>query len=308
VSSKKIIYSIILLNFVFAQASFAFQEPRTQDLIDKITRKNLGNRVEIKKEVLSKEEQKQKEIEELFAGKGTWVNIWNYPKNVNQFISRLKKFNIDTVYLQVNRSNTPTFKHKDQVDQILKAAHRNDIKIIGWSYCYLKNVGNDAEKFITVANYVSPDGEKFDGMAADIEENTSLWAVRTYTNKIKAKIPENYPLIAIVYSPKIKQDYPWEYVAHNWDVLMPMTYWHGLKNRNNTTVYNFVKESITDLRKLSKKDDLNIHLITDGDRTHHHEVAISIQAAKDHGVNSGISIYPEHLASDEMLEKLRHFD
>lgn len=287
-----LIISIFFSLLASTQACFAYQELKI--------RKNLDKRVQI----LSKEDK----IRALRSGKGTWVNIWNYPQNVDQFISRLKKFHIDTVYLQVNRSTTPVMKHKDAIDEILKKAHAKNIKIIGWTYCYLKNIHADADKFIKVAQYVSPQGEKFDGMAADIEENTSLWAVRSYTNKIKAKLDKDYPLIAIVYSPKIKQDYPWEYVANNWDVLMPMTYWHGLKNRNNETVYNFVKESITDLRRLSKKDDLNIHLITDGDRTSQREVAISIQAAKDLGVNAGVSIYPEHLASDEMLKKLRYFD
>ncbi len=248
---------------------------------------------------------KERMITQLNNSKGTWVNLWNYPKDLNQFIHRLQKFNIDTVYLQVNRSNTENFKLKKELDQILKAAHDHNIKVVGWSYCYLEDIEADANKFLAIAQYVSPDNESFDATAADIEENTSLWAVKNYTHKIKSQLSSDYPLIAIVYSPKIKQDYPWEYVANNWDVLMPMTYWHGLKNRNNETVYNFVKESITELRKLSKKENLNIHLITDGDRTNYNEVAISVQAAKDNGIANAISIYPEHLASDAMLESLR---
>lgn len=273
---------------------------RTNDVIN-LARKNLSNRHQIN--VVEEVDVKAQKIKAISSGKGTWVNIWNYPQDVDKFVTRLNKFGIDTVYLQVNRSNTPVMKHPAEIDKILKIAHAHNIKVIGWSYCYLKDISSDARKFVNVANYVSPDGDKFDGMAADIEENTSLWAVRAYTNNIKSKLPKDYPLIAIVYSPRIKQDYPWEYVANNWDVLMPMTYWHGLKNRNDETVYNFVKDSILDLRRLTKKDDLNIHLITDGDRTNHGEVEISIQAAKDHGVNAGISIYPEHLTSDEMLKK-----
>jgi hypothetical protein len=193
------------------------------------------------------------------------------------------------------------------VDALLKAAHQANIKIIGWSYCYLNDINTDAKKFIDPALYTSPDGHKLDGMAADIEENTNLWAVRSYTEKLKSKLPKDYPLIAIVYSPRIKSVYPWEYIASNWDVLMPMTYWHGLKNRNQETVYNFVKDSISQLRTLTKKDDLKIHLITDGDRTSTEELKTSLKAARDLNVNAGISIYPEHLASDEMLSALdRH--
>lgn len=243
----------------------------------------------------------------ITSGKGVWVNVWNYPEteDTKAFIKRLDKFDIDTIYLQINRSTTEIFKNKDGVDQILLEAHKKNINVIGWSYCYLNDVDTDSKKFYRPARYVSPHGEMLDGMAADIEENTSLSAVRKYTHQIKEALPEDYPLIAIVYSPKIKTKYPWEFIANNWDVLMPMTYWHSLKARKHDDIYNFVKDSIVQLRKLTKKKDLNIHMITDGDRTNAYEVKASIEAARDLGVNAGISIYPEHLATDGMLEMLK---
>ena len=250
---------------------------------------------------------KREKIDFIVNSKGTWVNIWNYPKDLNKFIARLEKFGLDTIYLQVNRSTTEPIKDPAGVDRILKAAHEHDIKVVGWSYCYLDDISKDIDRFLAIAKYESPQGHKFDATAADIEENTALWAVKTYTKKIKRSLPKDYPLVAIVYSPKIRQEYPWEYVANNWDVLMPMTYWHGHKNRSQKFVYDFVKDSITDLRRLTKKRDLNIHLITDGDNTSTKEVATSIKAARDFGVNAGVSIYPEHLASDEMFSKLSVF-
>lgn len=256
-----------------------------------------------------KQDDRKKETAKFITdGKGVWVNIWNYPKNMTAFTARLKKFQVDTVYLQINRSTTGIFSNQKELDNILKAAHQNDIKIIGWSYCYLRDINTDVRKFVEPALYVSPDGEKLDGMAADIEENYSLTTVKSYTDKIKAKLPKDYPLIAIVFSPEIKANYPWEYIANNWDVLMPMTYWHGLKGRDNDRVYKFVKDSIVSLRKLTKKDDLKIHLITDGDRTYSKEVQISLKAAQELGINAGVSIYPEHLASDEMLNIMKDFN
>ncbi len=258
---------------------------------------------------LNDKEERKKETEKLITeGKGVWVNIWNYPKDVNAFTTRLNKFSVDTVYLQINRSTTGIYSNQKELDAILKAAHQKNIKIIGWSYCYLRDINTDVRKFVEPALYVSPDGEKLDGMAADIEENYSQATVKAYTDKLRAKLPRNYPLIAIVFSPEIKANYPWEYIANNWDVLMPMTYWHGIKARNDDRVYNFVKNSIVSLRKLTKKDDLKIHLITDGDRTHCNEVQISLKAAQELGVNAGISIYPEHLASDEMLNIMKDFN
>lgn len=168
----------------------------------------------------------------ITAGKGIWVNIWNYPKNVDAFIDRLEDYHIDTVYLQVNRSTTEVFRHQVQIDEILKACKKADIKIIGWSYAYLHDVKADADKFIKPALYVSPEGYSFDAMAADIEENYKVESVKKYTELIKAALPEDYPLVAIVFSPQIKPVYPWEYIAENWDILMPMVYWHGIKQRD----------------------------------------------------------------------------
>ncbi len=263
----------------------------------------------ILEEIELKSNSKTKVNRLITDGKGIWVNVWNYPTRATmpKFIAKLKKYNIDTIYLQINRSTTEVFKNQTGLDAVLKAAHENDIKVIGWSYCFLNNVTADADKFIKPALYVSPNGDRLDGMAADIEENVALGSVKPYTEKIRKSLPKNYPLIAIVFSPRIKQNYPWEYIGHNWDVLMPMVYWHGLKNRDDATVEKFVSESIMNLRKLCKKDDLNIHLITDGERTSAKEIQISLDVAKQHGVNAGISIYPEHLATEDMLDTFKDF-
>lgn len=239
--------------------------------------------------------------------KGIWVNIWNYPTDLEAFMKKLKDFDFDTIYLQINRSTTPMFKHKEKVDEILKVAHKKNIKVIGWTYCYLRDIATDAKKYIEPALYVSPDGERLDGMAADIEENTSEWAISKYTNLIKAKIPEDFPMMAIVFAPKIKPKYPWKYIGNNWDVMMPMTYWHGRKHRTIDDVYNFIKHTVLELRRLTGKRDLKIHLITDGERTSAEEVKASLKAAKRFRVNAGVSLYPEHLAPQSILEVIKDF-
>ncbi len=296
-----ILFLLFGLGFASVEALAITASPETADT------SSVKQRLELIK--LKDKDEHKREVEKFVTeGKGVWVNIWNYPKDVNAFTNRLNKFKVDTVYLQINRSTTGIFSNQKELDNILKAAHQNNIRIIGWSYCYLRDISTDVRKFVEPALYTSPDGEKLDGMAADIEENYSLAIVKSYTDKIRAKLPKDYPLIAIVFSPEIKANYPWEYIANNWDVLMPMTYWHGLKSRNDERVYNFVKDSIVSLKKLTKKDDLKIHLITDGDRTHSKEVQISLKAAQELGVNAGVSIYPEHLASDEMLDVMKDFN
>ncbi|MCE2928769.1 MAG: hypothetical protein LW817_03970 [Candidatus Caenarcaniphilales bacterium] len=318
---KKLLLIVFFIHLGFVGPAKAFTEPdlrKLKELLQRLKKDNPNftfreevfaptQAIEAEPQEPTQQEQIQETQRLITNGKGIWINIWNYPKDMDKFIARMKKFNIDTIYLQINRSTTPYFYNQTGLNQILKASHENNIKVIGWSYCYLKNISLDADKFIKPALYKSPEGHSLDGMAADIEENTQLWAVKSYTEAIKKKLPNDYPLIAIVFSPKIKQKYPWEYIGNKWDILMPMVYWHGLKNRDRDLVYNFVKSSIDDLRKFTKKDDLNIHLITDGERTTVSEIRTSLEAALDAGVNAGVSIYPEHLSTDSMLEQLKNF-
>ncbi len=249
-----------------------------------------------------------KELEAITQGKGTWVNVWNYPVKVDEFMARLRRFDIDTIYLQVNRSNTAIFMHPDKIDELLRKAHQNDIKVIGWSYCYLNNISGDVDRYVKPALYQTSDGHKFDGMAADIEENISMHAVERYTQAVKERIPHDYPLLAIVFAPRIKPNYPWQYIGANWDVLMPMTYWHGMKNKHQPgVVENFVTETVENIRKFTGREDVSIHLITDGERTTPEQIATSLAVARKLNINGGISIYPEHLATDEMLEVIKSY-
>jgi hypothetical protein len=133
-------------------------------------------------------------------------------------------------------------------------------------------------------------------------------AVERYTSAIKDQMPDDYPMLAIVFAPRIKPNYPWKYIGANWDVLMPMTYWHGMKNKHQPgVVENFVTETVENIRKYTGREDVQIHLITDGERTTPEQIATSLEVARKLNINAGISIYPEHLATDEMLEVIRSY-
>ena len=113
----------------------------------------------------------------ITVGKGIWLNIWNYPANPEIFCEQLKSKGIDTIYLQISRSNTPAIKEPVKLNRIIKSAHERNINVIGWTYSFLKEPISDAHKFIQAVNYRTPDGDKLDGLAADIEEVTNSRAI-----------------------------------------------------------------------------------------------------------------------------------
>lgn len=246
-------------------------------------------------------------------GKGIWINIWNYPANPAMYCEQLKSKGIDTIYLQISRSNTPAIKEPTKLNEMIKAAHERNINVIGWTYSFLKDPMSDARKFIQAVNYRTPDGDKLDGLAADIEEVTNARSIETFAKVIRKSVGPKYPLIAITFSPVLKRanptHYAWKTVANNFDIIAPMTYWHGfVKLRSEKGAYDYTAQTISKLKEYTQKDNLKIHLIGDGQKTSKEEIIGFLKAANDHKVNAGVSLYPWYTPKKHQVEILGDFE
>ena len=245
-------------------------------------------------------------------GKGIWVNIWNYPENPALYCEYLQEHDINTVYLQISRSNTPAIKHPEKLNEILKEAHKRNIKIIGWTYPFLKDPVADAEKFITAAKYTSPEGERLDSIASDIEEVTDQKSISKYSSRIRSKMGSDFELIAITFSPVLKRanpkHYAWKTIADNFDILCPMTYWTWNKEyRSEKGAYQYTANTIKLIKEYTNNPNVRIHLIGDGQKTSLEELSGFLKAASDNGVK-GVSIYPMYkptIAQVKLLNKFR---
>ena len=248
----------------------------------------------------------------ITVGKGIWLNIWNYPVNPEMFCEQLKAKGIDTIYLQISRSNMPAIKNPIGLNKIIKSAHQRNIKVIGWTYSFLKNPISDAQKFSQAVFYRTPDGDSLDGMAADIEEVTNSPAVETFAKAIRKSVGPTYPLIAITFSPVLKRanprHYAWKTIANNFDIIAPMTYWHGfVKLRSEKGAYDYTAETISKIKEYTQKEDIKIHLIGDGQKTSSAEINGFLRAASDHKVNAGVSLYPWYTPKEHQVETLGKF-
>lgn len=246
-------------------------------------------------------------------GKGIWLNIWNYPASPDMFCEYLKSKGIDTIYLQISRSNTPVIKDPTKLNQIIKSAHARNIKIIGWTYSFLKDPLSDAEKFIKAVFYKTPDGDSLDGMAADIEEVTNSRVIETFASRVRKSVGKDYPLIAITFSPVLKRaapsHYAWKTIANNFDIIAPMTYWHGfVKLRSEKGAYDYTAQTIEKIKEYTQKENVQIHLIGDGQKTSREEITGFLKAAEDHKVNAGVSLYPWYTPKKHQVETLGKYE
>ena len=251
--------------------------------------------------------------EPITVGKGIWLNIWNYPANPEMFCEQLQSKGIDTIYLQISRSNTPAIKEPVQLNKIIKSAHARNMKVIGWTYSFLKDPMSDAQKFIQAVNYKTPEGDNLDGLAADIEETTNARSIEIFAKAVRKSVGPKYPLIAITFSPVLKRanpsHYAWKTIANNFDIIAPMTYWHGfVKLRSEKGAYDYTAETISKIKEYTQKKDVQIHLIGDGQKTSSAEINGFLRAASDHNINAGVSLYPWYTPKEHQVETLGMFD
>ena len=245
----------------------------------------------------------------ITAGKGIWINIWNYPASPDMYCEYLKSKGIDTIYLQIARSNTPAIKDPIKLNKIITSAHDRGIKVIGWSYLYLKKPIEDAQKFIKAALYKTPSGDTLDGMAIDIEEVTNSSVIETFAKIVRQTLGNKYPLIAITFSPVQKKadprHYAWKTIANNFDIIAPMTYWHGIvKLRSRQGAYDYTTETIAKIKEYTENKNVKIHLIGDGQKTSNEEIIGFLKAAEDHNINAGVSLYPWYTPKEHQIEAL----
>ena len=249
----------------------------------------------------------------ITVGKGIWVNIWNYPVNPDMFCEHLKSKGINTIYLQVSRSNMPAIKDPLKLNKIIKSAHDRDIKVIGWSYVFLKNPLSDAQKFLQAIFYKTPDNDSLDGIAADIEEVTNSHSIETFAKVVRKAVGYDYPLIAITFSPVLKRadpsHYAWKTIANNFDIIAPMTYWHGfVKLRSEKGAYDYTVKTISKIKEFTQKDDVKIHLIGDGQKTSSEEIIGFLKAAEEHKIDAGVSLYPWYTPKEHQINTLGMFE
>lgn len=239
----------------------------------------------------------------LAAGAGLWVNLWNYPDgDVDSYFARLHAHGVRNYFIQTSRSNTEALREPEKFAAIIDACHKNNIRVIAWSFSELHNPIGDADKLIHVGNFVTQNGQRIDAVGADMESNVSAQHIETYVHRIRQSLGRDYPIVAIVYSPLNRAQQagitPWKTIANNFNVIAPMTYWSG--KMNTVDPYTYAINSIAKIRQLSGRSDVDIHMIGDGMGTDSQQILQFLKGCQSAEATSA-SLYPNQKVTDEQL-------
>jgi hypothetical protein len=223
-----------------------------------------------------------------YRGLGAWVDAFDYAPRLQQngnpppvtadSVDDMAKLGVRTLYLQVaNPDGAPAtaLTDADQVRDLLSRAHRAGLRVVAWYLPALVDVGTDAQMVETIVDFRA-DGERFDGLALDVEDTTSVTDVATRNNRLvdfakrTRKLLGNRPLGAIVYpavqteviNPILWPAFPYRRLASSVDVWMPMTYFTFRSDESGyRDAFKYTDESIVRLRADLKNSTAAVHPI-----------------------------------------------
>lgn len=254
------------------------------------------------------------------AGKGMWfTNYLPHHSDVDQMMRAAKLAGITHVYAEVAITQYG-FYGRNTLDRLLPAAHKQGIAVIAWVYPYLRDVSLDVRLTKLVADYMTPGGERADGLAADIEEVTNRASVYSYGQLTRALLGDDTLMVATVFHPFAEPGYPYDAIAASWNVLAPMDYWHSRASRlyGRADVTRFVAASIITIRAAMGATQLPIeelgqtyNMFTDdftgGDKAPGwDEMLADMDAAKNLGC-IGVSFFEWQTATQEQWQAISRY-
>lgn len=195
------------------------------------------------------------------SGKGMWLTLGTITdSSPGALVQAALKNGLTHLYLE-SAISPLGFHGRKSVGPLLEAAHRRHLAVIAWVYPYLYDLASDVALTRQVAAFRTASGDRFDGIAADLEQNISLSTVRAYSQLVRAYLGSSYLLVGVTYPPQSFPAYPFSEVAHDYNVIAPMDYWHqtktayGLDYRNMAYGfaygYRYAQDSVTAIRRTS---------------------------------------------------------
>ncbi|HUR78703.1 MAG TPA: peptidoglycan-binding domain-containing protein [Acidimicrobiales bacterium] len=166
------------------------------------------------------------------VGKGMW--IWQPERaeggNPQAIVAKAQRYGINYLYVRTG-STKQGFHGGPFLDAILPAAHAAGIRVYGWDFPYLDDIGVDVARAAQAARHTAPGGHRIDGFAADIEfrsmgVNISADTTGFYGYALRDAVGPGFPLIAVIPRPNpATAGWPFESAVKMFDAVAPMIYW-----------------------------------------------------------------------------------
>ncbi|HVF12920.1 MAG TPA: hypothetical protein VNA87_07535, partial [Actinomycetota bacterium] len=182
---------------------------------------------------------------EVYRGLGAWVDVYDYAIRDNMdpiaAVDEMSRRGVKTLYLQTGRWKEPNdIVNAEKVTLFLDRASAKGIAVVGWYLPGFGDIDRDIRRSLAVLNFRTPSGNKFSGLAPDIETREEVAGDRVrfnagieeYSRRLRESVSAGTVLAAIVVDAKNNEraparwsGFPWPAIGQYYDVVMPMAYW-----------------------------------------------------------------------------------
>jgi hypothetical protein len=211
-----------------------------------------------------------------YQGLGMWVDVYDYVPAYNvpgrpvpvpvEAVDDMATRDVHTVFLQAARDDDRTQGLVDNglLASWIERAHDRGLKIVGWYLPKLADVDHDLSVLLDVQRFTTPRGDRFDGLAVDIEETQAVTDVTVrnehlveLSQRLRADVGEGYaiagnvpPAVQLeVINPAFWPAFPWTELRDVYDIWLPMAYWTNRRESSGyRDGYRYVVESVERMR------------------------------------------------------------
>lgn len=205
-----------------------------------------------------------------YRGLGAWIDVYGPWNHVRRHVREMQDNGVSTLFLETSSYKQPrAILHPDAVGRYIEAAHAAGIEVVAWYNPSFQRLDRDWRRVKRAIGFRSPQGQRFDSFALDIEatvvgnidrRNRRMLRLSDW---IRGLVGPSYPLGAIVPDPTRSTywlGFPYQSVARRYDVWLPMTY-YTFRAQGYRGVRRFVDENIKAIKKLPGDPGALIHVI-----------------------------------------------
>lgn len=211
-----------------------------------------------------------------YAGLGTWVDIYDtaYWARPQRTVAAMARDGVRTLYLQTgNYEQRADLVRRRKLGRFVDAAHASGLRVVAWYLPSFLYPALDARRSLAAIRFRSPNGERFDSFALDVEasvvRSVPLRSKRLLrlSARLRRAVGRRYRLGAIIPSPVgIRRHraywpgFPYRGLARFYDAFLPMAYSTSrVRGTARTRAYDAADIAI--IRERTGRPHVPVHLI-----------------------------------------------
>jgi hypothetical protein len=197
-----------------------------------------------------------------YAGTGAWIDRYDFAHLGDPTVAtgEMAIHGVRTLYLETASwkvSRRLDFVDADATAALIEAAHANGLRVVAWYLPGLADARLDMRRIRAALEFTTPNGERFDSFALDIEATLvnpvrrRNLALLRLSRRLRATVGSSYPLGAIVPDQLSTSSgnvlwpaFPYRALAKTYDVFLPMAYSSFGRSGTARGVYSYTLNNI----------------------------------------------------------------